>query len=314
MTVFRQEALIHFFTDPADVVDQVQTIGVEGMVDNLLNFAQSAIPRVASIVLIIVITFVILRVLRTTVQKFVRRVLERRDQPPRDLTQKAQTLASVIESTGRAIIIVIASMMVLTNLGLDIAPLIASAGIAGLAIGLGAQSLIKDMVNGFLILFENQYAVGDFVTIGEASGTVEELNLRRTVLRSIGGAAIVVPNGQVMVVENLSKGWSRAIVDMNVSPEADDDQVMAILHEVFDNIQEDEELGPKIVEAPTILGLSTVGINQITYRVMVKTLPMEQWAMERALRRRLRDRLLAAGVPFPGTVPGALAEIVEPSG
>jgi moderate conductance mechanosensitive channel len=263
---------------------------------------------------IVVITFVILRLLRSTVQKFVRRVLERRDQPPRDLTQKAQTLANVIESTGRLIILIIASMMVLTNLGLDIAPLIASAGIAGLAIGLGAQSLIRDMVNGFLILFENQYAVGDVITVDPNTGTVEELNLRRTVLRSINGAAIVIPNGEVKVVQNLSKGWSRAIIDISLAPHADDEQVMAILHDVFDGIENDEEFAPRIVEPPTIIGLSAMTINQVTYRVMVKTLPLEQWTIERALRRRLRDRLIQERIPFPGTVPGALAEMVDGQG
>lgn len=306
--------LIRLIADPADVVDDVTAIGFSGVMDHLLDFVSAALSRVAAILVIIVITFLVLRVLRSTVQKFVRRILERRDEPPRDLTQKAQTLANVIESTGRLIILIIASMMVLTNLGLDIAPLIASAGIAGLAIGLGAQSLIRDMVNGFLILFENQYAVGDVVTIDPVTGTVEDLNLRRTVLRSINGAAIVIPNGQVTIVENLSKGWSRAIIDVSLAPNADDEQVMTILHDVFDNVQDDEELGPKIVEPPTVIGLTAMTINQVTYRVMIKTLPLEQWTVERALRRRLRERLLNEDVPLPGTVPGALAEMVEQQG
>ena len=303
--------LDQLLTDPVDVVEDVSAIGWGGMADYLLDFGAMALPRFASIILIVGITFVILRVLRTTVQKLVRRILERRDQPPRDLTQKAQTLASVIESTGRLLILVIAGMMVLTNLGLDIGPLIASAGIAGLAIGLGAQSLIRDMVNGFLILFENQYAVGDFVEIDPVTGTVEELNLRRTVLRSMNGAAIVIPNGEVKIVQNLSKGWSRAIIDVSLAPEANDEQVMAILQDVFGNIQQDEELGQKIVEEPTILGLSAITINQVTYRVMIKPLPLEQWVVERTMRRRLRERLIAEHIPFPGTVPGALADMVE---
>ncbi|MBA2454770.1 MAG: mechanosensitive ion channel, partial [Chloroflexia bacterium] len=159
-----------------------------------------------------------------------------------------------------------------------------------------------------------QYAVGDFVRIDPVSGTVEELNLRRTVLRSVEGAAIVIPNGDVRIIENLSKGWSRAIIDMNVSPEADDDQVMAVLHEVFDGIQLDPDVGAKIVEEPTILGLTTVSTNQITYRVMIKTLPSEQWVVERTLRRRLRDRLILRGISFPGTVPAALVDMVEGPG
>lgn len=301
-------------TDPADVIDQMTAIGVDGMVDYTLNFLEAALPRVVAILVIVAITFVVLRLLRSMVKQFVRKLLERRDEPPRDLTQKAQTLASVIESTGRLFILIMAGMLVLTNLGIEIAPLIASAGVAGLAIGLGAQSLIKDMISGFLILFENQYAVGDFVKIDPVSGTVEELNLRRTVLRSVEGAAIVIPNGDVRIVENLSKGWSRAIIDMNVSTEADDDQVMAVLHEVFDDIQLDPDVGSKIVEAPTILGLTTVSSNQLTYRVMIKTLPSEQWSVERTLRRRLRERLITRGISFPGTLPAALVDMVEGPG
>lgn len=308
------EAPATLLTDPAGVIDEMTAIGVGGMTDYALDFLQAALPRVVSIVVIVIITFIVLRLLRSTVQQFVRRLLERRDEPPRDLTQKAQTLASVIESTGRLFILIMAGMLVLTNLGIQIAPLIAGAGVAGLAIGLGAQSLIRDMINGFLILFENQYAVGDFVRIDPVSGTVEELNLRRTVLRSVDGAAIVIPNGEVKVVENLSKGWSRAIIDMNVSTEADDDQVMAVLHEVFDNIQLDPDVGAKIVEEPTILGLTTVSTNQLTYRVLIKTLPSEQWAVERTMRRRLRDRLIARGVSFPGALPAALVDMVEGPG
>lgn len=313
--IFRApEALATLLTDPAGVIDQMAAIGVEGMTDYALDFLQGALPRVVSILVIIVITFIVLRLLRSTVQQFVRKLLERRDEPPRDLTQKAQTLASVIESTGKLFILIMAGMLVLTNLGIQIAPLIASAGVAGLAIGLGAQSLIRDMINGFLILFENQYGVGDFVRIDPVSGTVEELNLRRTVLRSVDGAAIVIPNGEVRIIENLSKGWSRAIIDMNVSTEADDNQVMAVLHEIFDDVQLDPDVGSKIVEEPTILGLTTVSANHLTYRVMIKTLPSEQWAVERALRGRLRDRLIARGIPFPGALPAALADIVDGPG
>ena len=305
---------IPFIVDPADIVDQVTAIGLNDMSDYLLNFLELALPRVASILVIVLITFIILRLFRSTVQKFVRRILERRDQPARDLTQKAQTLANVIESTGRFLILLVASMMVLTNLGFEIAPLLASAGIAGLAVGLGAQSLIRDMISGFLILFENQYAVGDVVTIEPVTGTVEELNLRRTILRSINGAAIVIPNGEVKVVENLSKGWSRAIIDVSLAPHVDDEQVMEILHDVFDNIQEDETLGPKIVEPPTVIGMTAMTINQLTYRVMIKTVPLEQWTVERALRRRLRERLISENIAFPGTVPGAPAEMVDQQG
>ncbi len=262
------------------------------MLVTLYDLMMAILPKVAVSLAIIVATFIILRLLRATVKRMLVGYLVRRNDSPRDVAQRAQTLASVIESGIRFFVVVLATMMVLTNLGLDIGPLIASAGIAGLAIGLGAQNLIRDMINGFVILLESQYAVGDVVVIGAVTGTVEDLNLRRTLLRADNGAAIVIPNSMVMIVENQSKDWSRAILDVNIAPEVDDDRMMAILREEMDRVQDDSYLGPKITSKPVIIGLTNVSATQLTYRVTVRTQPLEQWDVERELRRRIYNRLL----------------------
>jgi small conductance mechanosensitive channel len=292
---------------PGDVADLVAAITQDDVADEIANWLGDALSTIFSIVLIVVISLAILRVLRAGVQRVVTRVLERQDQTPRELRQKAQTLASVVEGAGRLVVFIIAGIMVLSSLGLEVAPLIASAGVAGLAIGLGAQSLIRDTINGFFILFENQYAVGDVVTIGPDSGTVEEVSLRRTVLRSVNGAVVIIPNGQVMVVQNQSRGWSRAVIDISVTAQADANQVTAVLHELLDDIQSDPELGSLILERPDILGVTAIDATGATFRVLVKTQPLQQWKVERELRRRIWQAFRERGIPTPVLTSATLA-------
>lgn len=279
-----------------DVRTAPKAIGFNDMLVWLYDIMMAILPKIAISAAIIIVTFIILRLLRATVKRMLMGYLERREDSPRDVAQRAQTLASVIESGIRFFVVVLATLMVLTNLGLDIGPLIASAGIAGLAIGLGAQNLIRDMINGFVILLESQYAVGDVVVIGAVTGTVEDLNLRRTLLRADNGAAIVIPNSLVTIVQNQSKDWSRAILDINIAPDTDDDHMMTVLRDELETVQEDAFLGPKITAHPTIVGLTNVSATQLTYRVTVRTQPLEQWDVERELRRRIYNRLLREGI------------------
>lgn len=271
----------------------------ESVVDALTDLLQTAADRLVSVALIILVTFIALRLLRALVRRVIREVLESREGTSRELAQRADTLASIIESTGKAVVLAIAGLTILDNLGLSLAPLLASAGIAGLAIAFGAQSLIADTFNGFFILLEGQFAVGDFIRVGSSSGTVEEFSLRRTVIRSMDGAAVTIPNSEIRTVENLSKGWSRAIVEIAVAPEADIEEVMRILHEELDNVQEDPDFGDQILEPPNILGMTGIEPNRLIFRAFVKTMPMQQWAIGRTLVTRIRDRMIAEGVPMP---------------
>jgi small conductance mechanosensitive channel len=275
--------------------------------DELLDWLRQAGTTILSIMLIIVIALLILRLLRVLVQRIVQRVLADTDQTPRELRQKAQTLATVVESAGRLVVFLVSGMMVLSSLGLEIGPLLASAGIAGLAIGLGAQSLIRDTINGFFILFENQYAIGDSIRVNEFSGTVEEVGLRRTVIRSTDGAAVIIPNGEVRMVENLSKGWSRAVIDIDTLASADDRQVSAILLELLQDITADPEIGALVLEPPEILGITAISPTGVTYRVLVKTEPQQQGRVERELRRRILAAFRERGIPLPVLTSAAIA-------
>ncbi len=293
----------------------------------LRDWVSGAFAPAISIIAIILISFLILRLIRSIVRRTISRLIERGDQPTREVTLKANTLTYVIESAGRLIVVVVAGMMVLSNLGFDIAPLIASAGVAGIAIGLGAQSLIKDFINGFFILLEDQFSIGDVISVNGNSGLVEQLNLRRTGLRTLDGSFIIIPNGDIRTVTNMTKGWSRAMIDVDISYDDDVDHAMAVLRDLLDDFQEDPVFGPMVTAPAEITGVEALGPYQVTIRVLVKTLPAEQWRIQRELRRRIKRAFERAGItiPYPhsvtiarladgGEAPASSTSIHEPAG
>jgi small conductance mechanosensitive channel len=200
---------------------------------------------------------------------------------------------------GTGVLIVVAALLMLLSSFVDIAPLLASLGVAGLAVSLGAQTLIKDLIGGFLILVENQYAVGDVIQAGDVSGTVERLTLRATCVRDVDGRLHVVPNGEVRVVSNLTKDWSRALVDVGVAYEEDLDRALRVLAGVAEAFAEDADFGPQLLEPPQVLGPVSLGDWAITVRVMVKTQPGKQWGIARELQRRILAACEREGVTLP---------------
>jgi moderate conductance mechanosensitive channel len=253
---------------------------------------------------IILMSILALRVLKMAVNRAAQRVMTRQDKPVRELKLKADTLASVIENAGRIVILLIATMMVLSNVGLDIGPLLASAGVVGLAIGFGAQSLIRDFISGFFILLEDQFGVGDVVTINDASGTVEHLSLRRTAMRTIDGTVVTIPNGEILQVSNLTKGWARAVLDIDISYDDDIDKAIQVIEDELEGIETDEKIGDVVIAPAEVLGVIALGAYQVTIRAWVKTKPMEQWGVQRELFKRLKQALDRNDItiPFPHQV------------
>jgi small-conductance mechanosensitive channel len=198
-----------------------------------------------------------------------------------------------------ALILTTAVLMLLSTFGVDITPLLASAGIAGLAVSLGAQSLIKDFIGGVLILVENQYAVGDTVEIGNVTGEVERVSLRTTHVRDVNGYLFIVPNGEVRIVANQNRGWSRAIVDVGVAYEADLDRALRVLEQAVDEFAKDPTFGPQLLEAPQVLGPQSLGNSAITVRVMVKTQAGKQWGVARELRKHILSSCQREGIELP---------------
>ncbi|MCW2773789.1 MAG: MscS Mechanosensitive ion channel [Nocardioides sp.] len=213
--------------------------------------------------------------------------------------QRAKTMGDLLKSVVTGILVAIIGTMILSEVGVNIAPIIASAGILGLALGFGAQSLVKDFLSGIFMIFEDQYGVGDVVDVGEASGTVEAVSLRVTRLRDLNGTVWYVPNGAIPRVGNMSQNWSRAVVDVNVSYREDLVRVQRVLREVAHDLWEDEDFKDIVIEEPEVTGVEVFAPEAVTLRVLIKTAPMEQWGIARALRQRIKTRFDHEGIEIP---------------
>ncbi|HEX8497000.1 MAG TPA: mechanosensitive ion channel family protein [Actinomycetales bacterium] len=278
------------------------------------------------ILLILVVATVLRFVLRRTVRRLVRRSVESRlgevleaNRATRAFAsatgatherrrQRTETLGSVLSSLITATVYGIALLMVLSEFDVDLAPLLASAGVAGVALGFGAQSLVKDFLSGVFMLLEDQYGVGDLIDTGEATGTVEEVTLRITKLRDPSGVAWYVRNGEIIRIGNKSQGWSTAVVDLPVAYTEDVERVQDIIRTVVLAVFEDPEWSEKILEEPTVAGVEQITGNTITIRVFAKTAPDEHWGVQREIRERAKAAFDAAGVQAPvvfPAVPGA---------
>lgn len=219
---------------------------------------------------------------------------------------RAQTLGVVLRSIVAFVIWTIAAITILGELGINLGPLIASAGIAGVAIGFGAQSLVKDFLAGMFILVEDQYGVGDIIDVGDLSGTqvagtVEAVSLRTTRLRSVNGTVWHVPNGTILRVGNMSQQWARALLDISVAYGSDVDEASRIIKATADELWQERDWEHQILEEPELWGIESLDADGIAIRLVVKTSPSQQFAVMRELRRRIKRSLDEAGVeiPFP---------------
>jgi moderate conductance mechanosensitive channel len=211
------------------------------------------------------------------------------------------SISAVVGSTTSVIIWSIALVMVLAELGVNVAPMIAGLGIAGVALGFGAQSLVKDCIAGLFMLIEDQYGIGDIVDLDEAVGTVEKVSLRTTVLRGVDGTVWHVPNGEVRRVGNKSQLWSIALLDVDVAYDCDLAAARRVIIECVEEVCARDEWADAVLEPPQLLGVEALGADGITIRVTVKTQPGVQWALQRSLREAIKTALDGAGmeIPFP---------------
>lgn len=218
--------------------------------------------------------------------------------------QRRRTLASVFTTVAILAIVSVTLMMVLQELGISLGPLLATAGVAGLAVGFGAQTLVKDVISGFFILFENQYSLGDVIETAGVSGAVEDIHLRTTTLRDVYGVVHIVPNGEIRVLSNKTKEWSRAVLDIGVAYQEDIDRVIEVLEDLASEVREDPVFGELLVETPTVPGVQAFADSAIVIRMMARTIPLKQWDVARELRRRIKARFDAEGIeiPFPQRV------------
>lgn len=224
--------------------------------------------------------------------------------PMRSL-QRTQTLANVASSAGMVLIWFFAVVYVLSELNFNLAPLLAGVGVIGLAVGFGAQNLVRDVVTGFFILFEDQYGVGDIIEINQvAAGKVEQLTLRVTGMRGLDGTLHYIANGEIKVVSNRSKDWARALVDVGVAYKEDPVKVRTVLESVAAAAKIDPELGRDLYDLPEILGVELLGEYEVVWRMIADTKPGKQWQVARGLRERVKVAFDEAEIeiPFPHRV------------
>ncbi|HNT29584.1 MAG TPA: mechanosensitive ion channel [bacterium] len=226
----------------------------------------------------------------------VKDVLQRHEQEKR-----AQTITAVFRGTGSFFIWLIIILFMFKQVGIGVGNLVAGIGIAGIAIGLGAQSLVKDMIAGFFVIFENHYNIGDVISVAGVSGRVEEINLRTTILRDLEGAVHIVPNGQISIVTNKTKQWAQVVLDMPIAPDEDIDRAMRVIQRVGRELVANKRYKSALLSAPKVLGVNEVSKNQIVIRSLVKTHPDQRWAIERIMRKKIKQEFDKEGIKTVGT-------------
>lgn len=203
----------------------------------------------------------------------------------------------IFSRVAQSVILFIGLMTLLQQLNVNVTPILASAGVVGIAVGFGAQSLIRDLFSGFLILLEDQFSVGDVVKIAEFSGTVEGISLRATRVRGLDGSLTTIPNGAINTVSNLSKDWSRIVLDLEIDYTEDVDRAMRLALDTASVFR--QELPHELIEEPTMLGVDRISLSTVTIRIVVKTAPARQFDLARELRRRIKNAFQANGIKTP---------------
>ena len=214
--------------------------------------------------------------------------------------QHVKTLAGLLYSAGTAVILIGAILTALPEFGFNVTPIAAAAGLASLAVGFGAQHLVRDFINGFFTIIEDQYIVGETVRIGTVVGRVEHLTLRRTVIRDIQGAVVSIPNGEISQVANLSRDWGQVFVDIAIASQGSPDQALAALERVSVELRNDPSWSPVLVDGPRVLGIEAVGPAGATLRLQLRAVPGRQDDAARELRRRIQIRFEQDHISWDG--------------
>ncbi len=255
------------------------------------------------ILVILLLSYLVYKVSKVLTPRIMERFITTRGKGRRarsEHAKRSETLSSAITQVIALILIVIALFMILSEVGLDITPLLAGAGVAGIAIGFAAQSFIKDLIAGFLIISENQFDVGDVIKIADAVGIVEGVNLRRTQLRDLDGILHIVPNGEIRVASNYTMSWSRAHLNISVAYKEDLDRVMAIIRRVWEEMASEPDWEPKLIaKTPWLLRVNKFGDSGIEIKAVGETRPMKQWEVMGELRRRIKRVFDEEGIEIP---------------
>ena len=254
------------------------------------------------ILLIIAIAYLVYRILRSFLPSIVERSMSARGRGKKareELARRVQTLSSALATVAAVLLVLVAAFMVLSELGVDVTPLLATAGVAGIAVGFGAQSLIKDIVTGMFILSEDQYNKGDIVRVSGITGLVEDVTLRRTILRDLDGIVHSIPNGEITTASNYTKQYARINLEVPVAYGEDLDHCIDVINRIGLEMYKDPAWSPKIRSAPQSLGVNKFGDSGIDIKVLGDTKPMMQWEVSREFRRRIKNAFDQENIEIP---------------
>jgi small conductance mechanosensitive channel len=249
---------------------------------------------------IIVIAIVVARILKTLTKKLV----ELAKSPSRSAQmreQQTRTMAGLLYSTGIFVILVVSALMIMRECGFDISPVAAAAAVASVALGFGAQSLIKDLINGFFIVFEDQYVIGDLIQANNETGRVEYITLRRTVIRNVAGALVTIPNGLIGQVANMSRDWSQIFVDVTLPSDELVSRAIATLEEISGDFRNDADWSPALVDGPRVLGVESLSLDGTVLRLQARTVLNRKDDVARELRRRIKLGFEQSRIPLSHT-------------
>jgi small conductance mechanosensitive channel len=270
------------------------------LADKTLSWALRALPAVLVILLLAAMALRVARgVLNRLKPHMVKRMLEGRAADDKEVEKRIDTLFGILHGIMRVVVSAVAIMLILRNIGIDIAPILAGAGVVGLAVGFGAQELVRDVISGFFMLLENHIRTGDVVQVNGTGGLVEKVGLRTIVLRDAAGIVHVFQNGKVSTLSNMTKEWSAMVFDIGVAYDTDIPLAIDTMTQVAEQLQLDPEYGPRILEKMEVFGVETFGPSEIVIKARIKTKPGEQWPVAREYRKRLKVAFDDAKISFP---------------
>ena len=266
------------------------------------DFNLSAVATGAlKVLLVVVLAYVLIRILGKIVPKIiaarVRKV--RDDEQPEELASRSKTLSGVVTRFCTIAIWIIAALMILGMVGVDIGPVLAAAGLAGLAIGLAAQNIIRDYFNGFFIVMEDWFRIGEVATVAGITGIVTDMSLRYTVLRDLSGIMHIVPNSKIELTSNWTRDWSRINLNVTVAYKERLDDVISVINEECEKLKEDADWGADLLSIPQVLRVDDLGNHGVDIKILGDTKPMRQWALMGELRKRLKNRFDEEGIEIP---------------
>ncbi|MFO8009720.1 MAG: mechanosensitive ion channel family protein [Dehalococcoidia bacterium] len=258
------------------------------------------ITRALQVLLIVIVVLVVIAISKRVVKRMLsRRIYRIREETPEELESRQNTIASVINQVIAFAAWLIAIVMILSVFGLNTGPLIAAVGVAGLAVGFAAQSIIRDYINGMFIVMEDWYRIDEVATISGTTGVVVDMNLRRTTLRDINGTMHIIPNSKADMASNWAREWARINLNVGVAYKEDINRVWKLLDEICQELSEDSDWGPNMITVPSVIRVDTLGDSAVELKVLGDTKPGKQWALTGELRKRIKNRFDQEGIEIP---------------